>query len=175
MKFTVGMLDASAVFIKDGSAGSSKPGLSSTVKGEQEYESPGKVGSGQQVGPVQQNHHPVSELEIMDFPSSYLPAANEVSPSVPSVGHSHSTDMENAYTYEDSHFPTSNFTTLATDIRPAWSEFAESVNFTGGEVQDWSLDELYNFENMHVPGVEDVLGRRVVEEYDESGNNFAGF
>jgi len=43
-----------------------------------------------------------------------------------------------------------------------------------GDVQSWSLDQLYNFEN--VQGIEDILGnRRTVQEYDESGNFFAGF
>jgi hypothetical protein len=164
MKFTVGMLDASAVFLKDGVA---KTGVSTVTK-EQVAQDESAGNSGQQVDGTRpfplQSQQTVEEM--MEYVPAYLPG-NEVSPS---VINSHST--ENAYTYEVDYAPMGM--TLAPDIRPPWSDFSDNVTFSAGDVQDWSLDQLYNFETM--PGVEDILrNRRIVEEYDESGNNFAGF
>jgi hypothetical protein len=157
MKFTVGMLDASAVFLKDAA---SKTGTPTMVREPSHGESKAEHGAdpGTESTPEHATHN------FHDYSQAYL-GASEVSPS---VGNS----TENAYPYEIEYTPSG--TTLAPDIRPAWSGFAETVNFTPGDVQDWSLDQLYNFEN--IPGIEDVLGnRRVVQEYDETGNTFDGF
>lgn len=149
MKFTVGMLDASAVFMKDKDSKTNTP----TMVRDQEKpkEEPKQI----------QKQEPNVDRTMQDFSQNYF-AINEVSPS---VGNS----TENAYPYE-ADFPVMN---METDNRPPWSAFADTVNFTAGD-QDWPLDRLYNFEN--IGGVEDILGnRRIIEEYDETGNNFAGF
>jgi hypothetical protein len=63
---------------------------------------------------------------------------------------------------------------MSNDTRPTWSGFAGNINLTTGDIQDWSLDQLYNFETFQA--TEDLLAsRRFIEEYDETGNNFAGF
>lgn len=90
---------------------------------------------------------------------------NEVSPSV-------GTSTENAYPYEADYTSTGMTPqdSSSSAQQPPWSGF-ESFS---SDVQDWSLDQLYNFENMQ--SIEAILGnRRVVQEYDESGNRFAGF
>ena len=141
MKFTVGMLDASAVFLKDGK-GESKGGTPLMVR-DQQVPSPAKLDATK----------PDNEQGIYDslYGHNYIPT-NEVSPSV-------GTSTENAYSYETEY---------------AQTGMTGFDNFTSGDVQDWSLDQLYNFENMQ--SIEDILGnRRVVQEYDESGNIFAGF
>jgi hypothetical protein len=148
MKFTVGMLDTSAVFLKEKDSKTTTPVVVQPAQEVQrtEPEVPQKFGVDQ---------------TMQDFGHNYLPVS-EVSPS---VGNS----TENAYSYEGD-FSGMN---MGPDTRPSWSTFADTVNFTAGDVQDWSLDRLYNFENMGV--VEDMLGnRRGIEEYDET-NNFAGF
>jgi hypothetical protein len=155
MKFTVGMLDTSAVFLKDKDSKTTTPVMARDQGGQ---ETPKKELE------FQQSQKPEFAVDqtLQDFSQNYF-GANEVSPS---VGNS----TENAYPYE-ADFPGMN---MGTDTRPPWAGFADTVHFTAGDVQDWSLDRLYNFENMG--GVEDILGnRRIIEEYDETGNNFAGF
>ena len=97
---------------------------------------------------------------MQDFAAT---AMYEVSPS---VGYS----TESAGAYE----PDFDASTLAQDVRPPWSDFAENVNFTAGDIQDWNLDQLYSFED--IQGADPLLAnRRFIQEYDERGNNFAGF
>ena len=152
MKFTVGMLDASAVFLKDKDSKTNTPTLIRDQAGQD--------------APKEERRQKKKEYNadqaMQDFGPPYF-GTNEVSPS---VGNS----TENAYSY-DTEFAGTGFTP---DTRPQWAGFADTVNFTADDVQDWSLDQLYNFENFQ--GVEDMLGnRRTVQEYDETGNNFAGF
>lgn len=152
MKFTVGMLDGSPVFMK---ALASKP---STPAVKQELATP-----------TQQIDTRGQVLASEDRPMQYDTsgyATNEVSPS---VGNS----TENAYSY-DPDINSTNSLDVSYDNRPQWSTFANNVNFNAGDIQDWSLDQLYNFENF--PLADDIINsRRYIEEYDESGNNFAGF
>ena len=155
MKFTVGMLDASAVFLKDKDSKTSTPTLVREQAGqeatkEEQKETKPEFGMDQ---------------TMQEFGQPYL-GSNEVSPS---VGNS---SNENTYNYEPE-FTGTGFTS-GSDTRPSWADFPDTVNFSTGDVQDWSLDRLYNFEN--IQGVEDILGnRKIIEEYDETGNNFAGF
>jgi hypothetical protein len=152
MKFTVGMLDASAVFLKDGK-GESKGGTPTMIRDQQVPQSPAKPEAIK--ADIEQTIH-----ESL-YNQNYIPT-NEVSPSV-------GASTENAYPYEAEY--ASADITMAPDMRPPWTGFD---SFTPGDVQDWSLDQLYNFDNMQ--SIEDILGnRRIVEEYDESGNIFAGF
>jgi len=158
MKFTVGMLDASAVFLKDPA---SKTGTPNMVRDQAQQEE-SKLEQEVKYAPEPSGDHHMQEYHEL-YPN-YM-GANEISPNV-------STSTENAYPYEVEY--ASNNMALAPDVRPQWSGFSDNVNFTTDDVQDWSLDQLYNFDNM--PNIEDILGnRRIVEEYDESGNNFAGF
>lgn len=155
MKFTVGMLDASAVFLKDKDSKTSTPTLVREQAGQEVQK--------EELKERKQEFN--AEQTMQDFGQPYF-GSNEVSPS---VGNS---SAENAYNYE-AEFAGTGFTPVP-DTRPSWVGFADNVNFTAGDVQDWSLDRLYNFEN--IQGVEDILGnRRIIEEYDETGNNFAGF
>ena len=157
MKFTVGMLDASAVFLKDKDSKTSTPTLARDQAGQD------GVKEEKDVNQSQRTEFNIGQT-MQDFGQTYL-ESNEVSPS---VGNS----TENAYSYE-AEFSGTGFTP-GPDTRPPWAGFADSVNFTSGDVQDWSLDQLYNFEN--IQGIQDSLGnRRIIEEYDETGNNFAGF
>jgi hypothetical protein len=154
MKFTVGMLDASAVFLKDKDSKTSTPTLVRDQSGQE--------------APKEERKEQRQEFKVdqtmQDFGQPYF-GSNEVSPSVEN-------STENAYQYE-ADFSGTGFTP-GPDTRPPWAGFADTVNFTSGDVQDWSLDRLYNFEN--IQAVEDILGnRRIIEEYDETGNNFAGF
>jgi len=86
----------------------------------------------------------------------------------PSIGAS----TENAYNPYDQDLESA---ISGRNSRPVWTNFsAHNTNFTSAVVQDWSLDPLYNFDNFQV--AEDIFtSRRFIEEYDESGNNFAGF
>ena len=159
MKFTVGMLDAGAVFLKDGS---SKTGTPTAVREKPSNEDTKK----EETEPFQddQAQEARPDQPIQNFNQNVY-GTNEVSPSV-----GNSTDS--AYPYE----PDFNGGGLQVtrDTRPTWAGLATSVNFTAGDVQDWSLDQLYNFESFQ--GVEDALANRpFIEEYDEAGNNFAGF
>lgn len=152
MKFTVGMLDASAVFLKDAA---SKTGTPTMVRDQSMIE---------EYNPDQNASRPIESTTEQAMPS--FQGINEASPS---VGGS----TENAYPY-DMEYGSTGGMPLANDIRPAWPGFSESMNFSAGDVQDWSLDQLYNFESM--PAIEDILGnRRGVREYDERGNTFDGF
>ena len=158
MKFTVGMLDASPVFLKDSP---SKTSTLSIVRDPIQHEAQNPEQDSEQVPEHTREHIP------QDYQEAYRKymAPVGISPNV-------STSTENAYPYEMEYASTNM--PLATDIRPQWSTFPENVNFTSDDIQDWSLDRLYNFDNM--PSIEDFPGnRRTVEEYDESGNNFAGF
>jgi hypothetical protein len=155
MKFTVGMLDASPVFLKDGTSKSSKTTTPAVPPPQEDIQE-----SHQDQRPFDANlGHPVH-----DFNSDMYGVSNEVSPSI-------GTSTENAYGYE---MGTEAVVSNHIDTRPNWADFGGSVNFTPGDIQDWSLDQLYNFENFQV--AENILAtRRFIEEYDESGNNFAGF
>jgi len=154
MKFTVGMLDASAVFLKDRKS-ESKGGTPTMVRDQQVPPSPAKVQV--QASKIELDQALPDSFYIQDFIQN-----NEVSPSV-------GTSTENAYPYEAEYTHTGMAS--GPDLRPPWTEID---NFTPGDVQDWSLDQLYNFDNMQ--SIEDILGnRRIVQEYDESGNIFAGF
>lgn len=63
---------------------------------------------------------------------------------------------------------------LGQESLPLWSDFADSVNFVSGNVQNWSLDQLYNFET--IEGSDPIAANpRFVQEYDERRNHFAGF
>lgn len=149
MKFTVGMLDASAVFMKDGN----KITTPKPAKAENAHESK----EGQPPNPQPSTN--ISQ-DIGDFG---MAAMNEVSPS---VGYS----TESAGVYEPD-FDTSG---LTQDIRPAWSSFANNVNLTAGDIQDWNLNQLYDFDT--IQGLDPIYtNRRFIQEYDERGNNFAGF
>jgi hypothetical protein len=157
MKFTVGMLDASAVFLKDKDSKTSTTVLVREQAGQEDQK------GGQ--NPRKETRQDMDlEQAVQDYGQADC-GSNEVSPS---VGDS----TENAYPYEMD-FAGNRFTP-GSDTRPALGGFADTVHFNTGHVPDWSLDQLYNFENLH--GIEDVLGnRRMVEEYDEAGNDFAGF
>jgi Fungal specific transcription factor domain len=153
MKFTVGMLDASPVFLKDSASKSSKtatPAAPVPQENVQEQQAPDAI-TGQ---------------TMQDPPPDLYGVSNEVSPSI-------GTSTENAYggyEFEQAEVAMGNHN----DHRPSWTDFAGNISFTPGDIQDWSLDQLYNFENFQV--AEDILAtRRFIEEYDESGNNFAGF
>ena len=152
MKFTVGMLDASAVFLKDKDSKTTTPTIARDQAGKDVQKEKGK----------DQERDLKVDRAMHEYGQTYY-ESDEVSPS---VGHS----TESTYPY-DTEFAGTGFTP---DNRPSWAGFANPVNFTAGDVQDWSLDQLYNFDDMH--GVEDMLGnRRTIQEYDETGNIFAGF
>jgi hypothetical protein len=155
MKFTVGMLDASPVFLKNSASKSSKTTTPAVPPTQED---------------VQEAHQEQQAFEINtsqpmhDFNSEIYGVSNEVSPSI-------GTSTENAFGYE---MGTEAGVTNHIDTRPNWADFAGNINFTPGDIQDWSLDQLYNFENFQV--AEDILAtRKFIEEYDETGNNFAGF
>jgi len=149
MKFTVGMLDASAVFVKDGA--------SKTRVGKKAIQEPPSNKETQQSWTPKME----SDLSVQDHKlHSYEEISNEVSPSV-------GTSTENAYPY-DTDFSHVGMT-LAPDIRPPWDSGFDEFSEANGQV--WSLDQMYEFSPL-----EDILGnRRMVQEYDESGNIFAGF
>lgn len=155
MKFTVGMLDSSPVFVKDGSGSKTTTPIAMTKE---------PFARNPPAAKREQSNPDMSSA--FEYPQNLF-GANEVSPSIGT-----SSIIENQYNgYEESVGPTMN----SNDPRPAWSNFsAHNTNFTSGDVQDWSLDQLYNFDNFQV--AEDIFAsRRFIEEYDESGNNFAGF
>lgn len=53
-------------------------------------------------------------------------------------------------------------------------QWLQGLEFSGDDIQDWSLNQLYHFENFQV--AEDIFAsQRFVEKYDESGNHYAGF
>jgi hypothetical protein len=151
MKFTVGMLDASPVFLKDSASKTSKtttpamPPPNEDIQESHQDQQASDVSVGQ---PMQ------------DFNQDVY-GTNEVSPS---IGTSTSYEVDRTEATVGNHH----------DPRPNWTDFGTNINFTPGDIQDWSLDQLYNFENFQV--AEDILAsRRFIEEYDETGNNFAGF
>jgi hypothetical protein len=150
MKFTVGLLDTSTVFMKDAS---SMNGTPKTGKLETE-DSKGE-------------HIPLApevdmNLHAHDHSNAGL---NEVSPSV-----GYSTESAGPYEQEIEAVASQ----LGQENLPQWTDFANNVNFTSGDIQDWGLDRLYNFEN--VQGVTAAIpGRPFVQEYDERRNHFAGF
>ena len=153
MKFTVGMLDASAVFVKDST---SKSGTPSLARNQSTHEPPASKGTPQTWTPKLDSDSSVPDHK----PPTYEGFPNELSPSV-------GTSTENAYPY-DTDFSQVGMT-LAPDIRPPWGSGFD--DYGAGNVQDWSLEQMYELSPL-----EDILGnRRTVQEYDESGNMFAGF
>jgi hypothetical protein len=157
MKFTVGMLDASLVFVKDNVSKTNTPtvALDQVAQNDAPEESLSRDEPNSEVGGDQLNQGFNQQMYGM----------SEVSPSV-------GTSTENAYPYESE--PVGSGIDTSNDTRPTWSGFPRNINFTSGDIQDWSLDQLYNFETFQA--TEDLLAnRRFIEEYDETGNNFAGF
>jgi len=155
MKFTVGMLDASPVFLKDNTSKSSKTTTPLVSPAPEDILDRNLE---------QRNFDANTGQSMHDFNSDMYGVSNEVSPSI-------GASTENAYGYE---IGPETVVSNHTDTRPNWGDFAGNVNFTPGDIQDWSLDQLYSFENFQV--AEDILAtRRFIEEYDETGNNFAGF
>ena len=155
MKFTVGMLDASPVFLKDNTSKSSKTTTPLVPPAPEDILDRNLE---------QRNFDANTGQSMHDFNSDMYGVSNEVSPSI-------GASTENAYGYE---IGPETVVSNHTDTRPNWGDFAGNVNFTPGDIQDWSLDQLYSFENFQV--AEDILAtRRFIEEYDETGNNFAGF
>ena len=153
MKFTVGMLDASAVFVKDTIP---KAGTPTLQRNQSTRDASVNKSTPQTWTPKIESDSSVNDTKQQ----SYEGYSNEASPSI-------GTSTENAYPY-DTDF-THVGTTLAPDIQPPWGDSFE--DFGAGNVQEWTLDEMYEFSPL-----EDVLGnRRMVQEYDESGNIFAGF
>jgi hypothetical protein len=160
MKFTVGMLDSSPVFVKDGSR--SKPNTpTATMKTPPALLVKEKPAMNREIS--------YSDTSTVLEPPPNMFGPNEASPSIGT-----STATENAYNSCDQDIETA-ITEGVPDPTPIWSNFAaHNANFTAGNVQEWSLDQLYNFDNFQV--AEDIFAsRRFIEEYDESGNNFAGF
>jgi hypothetical protein len=155
MKFTVGMLDVSPVFLKDSASKTSKTNTPAVPPPQEDN----------QDSHQDQQSSNASVGQPMQDPNPDLYGVSEVSPSI-------GTSTENAYGYEldRAEVTVGN----QNNLRPSWNDFATNVNFTPGDIQDWSLDQLYNFENFQV--AEDILAsRRFIEEYDETGNSFAGF
>jgi hypothetical protein len=152
MKFTVGMLDSSPVFVKDGSGGSK----TSTPLATKEIPTKDRVDTSRELSNSDMSLEP---------PARPLYESIEASPSI-------GASTENAYNPYDQDLESA---ISGRNSRPVWTNFsAHNTNFTSAVVQDWSLDPLYNFDNFQV--AEDIFtSRRFIEEYDESGNNFAGF
>ncbi|CZT01440.1 related to nitrogen regulatory protein [Rhynchosporium agropyri] len=146
MKYTVGLLDSSPVLLKEAGSKATTPNV--------------------QRGPPLQS----AELDVVQ-PERQKQELNEMEYGVSEVPHSGGTFTENTFQYGRD----TTAAPLATaDTRPAWSGFSNSVSCSTGDVQDWSLDHLYNFENFEV--AETIFtSRKFVEEYDETGNNSAGF
>lgn len=147
MKFTVGMLDASPVFMKDNGSKTTTPNIPRDASDNYPEPSDDRA-----------DDHGASIGKITDAFDQNTLVNDEISPSV-------GTSTENMYYDQDPG--------LVADPRPSWSSFT-NINFATGDVQDWSLDQLYNFENFQV-AEEMFASRRFIEEYDETGNNFAGF
>lgn len=143
MKFTVGMLDSSRVFMKDTG---SKTGTPNTAKVDGE---PGKESdSKDEIRPL---------APEVDMNRNVGNPMDGVSPSV-------------GYSTE----PESIGLNLGQENLPLWTDFADSVNFVSGDVQDWSLDQLYNFQT--IEGSDPIAANpRFVQEYDERSNHFSGF
>ena len=197
MKFTVGMLDASAVFLreKDGAAKITSPMQMQQLRDEENVDDEDdeqmmhdEDDNGEDVKTEHQQHIQPQRQSTYDYtatnnttnyfsteqPSPITSLANTTSPTTndqPITNKSYSS-------YNDP--SNSNTTTLDTtpqEDRTTWSNLAVegNVDFGNAEIQDWNLDQLYNFENF--PLAEEVLNhsRRFVREYDESGNAFSGF
>ncbi|KAH8687921.1 fungal-specific transcription factor domain-containing protein [Tricladium varicosporioides] len=158
MKFTVGMLDASMVFVKENGSKTGTPNLPRLEPANLTENVDSQVSK------------PLVEMDMNQHSQDFNSASaglNEVSPSV-----GYSTESVGIYDQdpEPGQFGQEN-------NLPPWTDFAENVNFSSGDIQDWGLDQLYNFES--VPGMQGAgtvgSSRRFVQEYDERGNNFAGF
>jgi hypothetical protein len=157
MKFTVGMLDASPVFVKENTSKTTTP----TVSRDQAAQDDPPEESQSRDEP---NSDVPGDQGNQDF-NQHMYGMSEVSPSV-------GTSTDNAYPHESE--LVGHGMNMSNDTRPTWSGFAGNINLTSGDIQDWSLDQLYNFETFQA--TEDLLAnRRFIEEYDETGNNFAGF
>jgi hypothetical protein len=151
MKFTVGLLDTSTVFMKD--AGS-KNATSKAGKLESEKSKGDEIPLAPE---VDMNIHAQEHSKE---------AMNEVSPSV-----GYSTESMGPYEQE---MDAAVNQPIGQDNLPQWTDFANHVNFTSGDIQDWGLDQLYNFQTL--PNLNPAIpGRPFVQEYDERGNHFAGF
>ncbi|XMA07909.1 hypothetical protein WAI453_000700 [Rhynchosporium graminicola] len=146
MKYTAGLLDSSPVFLKEAGSKATTPNV--------------------QRGPPLQS----AELDVVQ-PERQKQELNETKYGVSEVPHCGGTFTENTFQYGRD----TTAAPLATaDTRLAWSGFSNSVGCSTGDVQDWSLDHLYNFENFEV--AETIFtSRKFVEGYDETGNNSAGF
>lgn len=193
MGFTVGMLDASAVFLREKDVGSgttpiSAGGILQQQQQQELQEDRGEEMSDEEEGNEEMktehssshHQHHQQNNNSYEFPiQSYFPSTTSknnqeqvISPANTSTSHSNTNHEPPQSTSYDP-----NNISNGMDTRPTWSHLpvSSAVDFDSGDIQDWNLDQLYNFENF--PLAEDVLShsRRFVREYDESGNAFAGF
>ena len=158
MKFTVGMLDASPVFLKDNSLNKSSPAANTPGKIQDENTKGVKEETQQKSHSISQKDEDTTPKDLNRTPQSIV----ELSPSISS----------HAYSYHNISPSANEFSQdIPTNLQLPWSE---NLNYIPGSIQDWSLDQFYGFENFQV--ADDMLaGRRLIQEYDERGNNFAGF
>ena len=157
MKFTVGMLDASPIFVKENASKTTTPAIfrDQATQDDPPEESQSKYKPNSDISGGQ-GHQDINQ---------HIYGMSEVSPSV-------GTSTDNAYLYESELVGLGM--NISNDPRPTWSGYTGNINLTSGDIQDWSLDQLYNFETFQA--TEDLLAsRRFIEEYDETGNKFAGF
>lgn len=167
MKFTVGMLDASPVFVKDSSSSS----RSKETQRASQLISVSASGSGSGNTP----NFPPALATYETTQSQYTSPLNQISPSAFS-----STSNEQAWSagtntntfdqpQQELDLPTRDNENAQTGV-----QWLQGLEFSGDDIQDWSLNQLYHFENFQV--AEDIFAsQRFVEKYDESGNHYAGF
>lgn len=193
MGFTVGMLDSSVVFAREKDKGDSKSSTPlAQASAHQEHEDSMDTemdhrSQDQQVThleaagpPVRQHTSPrkssnTANGNSLQMPLQYATASQSPqSNSTPSENHPLSAPIS----YIDSAtIPHSLPNPPNTDGRAPWftPNGLRTLGFIDNDIQEWDLDQLYNFE--HFPLAGDVLNhsRRYVREYDESGNAFEGF
>jgi hypothetical protein len=156
MKFTVGMLDASPVFVKDAGSGSGSGSASGLKETRRKERASTKTNTSQLSS--RSSTSTTANTIMLDNPNiSSNTAINEVSP-MASIVTTSSTDHYSGVYDQDM------------DSNTEYAQQGQDVDY----VQDWSLNQLYHFENFQV--AEDIFAsQRFIEKYDESGNNFAGF
>ncbi|RDW87826.1 hypothetical protein BP5796_03520 [Coleophoma crateriformis] len=152
MKFTVGMLDTSAVFAKEpNQANSNGPAINKVIpKDEDDSGTEANNNSNQSPYPGSSNAYSTEESPAMNTSNMY----NNVV-------------FNNVSNLEQEEFSWADFT--AAD---SWTP----ANTVSVMAQDWAGGGNFNYTYDNIQGMEDMLGnRRIIEEWDEHGNGLAEF
>ncbi|KAL3425165.1 nitrogen regulatory protein otam [Phlyctema vagabunda] len=155
MKFTVGMLDSSAVFLKEGSRLSASPAIARDVHDNDEESDESDNDNDND------NNNDGEPTRSSNQSSSKFNGTPNVEKS--------------SLTYETAVF--NGVTNLESQPSMSWPTFDTPEQWEdAGFNQDWAGGGSFNYTFENLQGVQDLVGhRRIIQEFDESRNGLAEF